>query len=557
MKKSGDQFHTSKMSSFNRKGFLLRASLVTGGILLNGCIRDLGRSGKTYKHIKGQLQGPDEKAGHLIRNKSSFPAPTSTRYVKTVIIGSGISGLSAARWLKKEGHNDFEVLELEDHTGGNSHSLQNTTSAYPLGAHYITIANNEDKLLIQFLEEINVITHFEDGLPFYNEFYLCFDPEERLLINGQWQEGLIPQFGLKEEDKEQIKRFFILVKQLKTAKGKDGKYAFYIPIDESSADDDYRQLDLLSFKTYLLRQGFTSVYLLWYLNYCCKDDYGQKIDQVSAWAGLSYFAGHKGKAANAEEGAVLTWPEGNGWLAKKLKDDVLDHIRTAAMVHSVTLLDDGKVAVDVMDLRGGSTYRLIAEHVISAAPQFVNKRIFREVKRVGFDPEQVKYSPWMVANITVKEFLSGQGAQGLCWDNVSYNKPSVGYVFAGHQQTSNTKSSKVITFYLPLCDQEQRISRLAAYSRNYEQWLDRIIPELEFMHPGITGHIEQIDVWVWGHGMVIPLVNYLWGGDRQRAAVPVEDRIFFAHTDLSGISLFEEGFHQGIRAAKELIAVAK
>ena len=545
------------MSNFNRKGFLLRASLVTGGIFLNACVRNLGRLGNTYNHIKGEVKGPDEKAGHLLRNKLAFREPVTTSAIKTIIIGGGISGLSAARWLKKEGYHDFELLELEDHAGGNSHARSNSVSSYPLGAHYITIANNEDQLLIEFLEEINVITHFENGLPFYNEFYLCFDPEERLLINGQWQEGLIPQFGLKKEDKEQIARFFVLVKQLKSAKGNDGKYAFNIPVDDSSADADYRKLDQLSFKSYLLRHGFTSVYLLWYLNYCCKDDYGQKIDQVSAWAGLSYFAGHKGKAANADEGAVLTWPEGNGWLVKKLKANVRDHIRTSAMVHSVTLLHNGKVAVDVMDLLKNTTYRIIADHVIVASPQFVNKKILRNVKRAAFDTDLISYSPWMVANITVKDFPSSAGSQGLCWDNVAYNKPSVGYVYAGHQHTDRSEDSKVITYYLPLCDQDHRISRLAAYSRNYAQWLDLIIPELEFMHPGITLNIENIEVWLWGHGMVIPTVNYLWSGNRQGAALPVEDKIFFAHTDLSGISLFEEGFHQGIRAAKELLRVIK
>lgn len=553
MKKNGLLYHTSKMSSFNRKGFLIRAGLVSGGIFLNACVRNLGKSANKYSHIKGELKGPDEKAGHLLRDKISFQEPISSRFVKTIIIGSGISGLSAARWLKKEGHHDFELLELEDHAGGNSHTRSNTTSSYPLGAHYITIANNEDQLLIDFLQEVNVITHFEKGLPFYNEFYLCFDPEERLLINGQWQEGLIPQFGLKKEDKEQISKFFSLISELKKAKGKDGKYAFDIPLDKSSTDPLYRKLDQLSFKAYLLQQGFNSKYLLWYLNYCCKDDYGQKTDDVSAWAGLSYFAGHKGKAANAEEGAVLTWPEGNGWLVNQLRATLKDHIRTSSMVHSVRQLSDGKIAIDFIDLLKKKTCRIIAEDIIVASPQFVNKRILKAIGRPIFDIECISYSPWMVANITVNNFPSAEGAKGLCWDNVPYDKPSVGYVYAGHQATDVSSPLKVITYYLPLCDQESRISRLAAYSRNYDQWLDLIIPELEFMHPGITAVIENIEVWVWGHGMVIPRVNYLWGGDRQRAALPVDHQIFFAHTDLSGISLFEEGFHQGIRAAKELL----
>lgn len=520
---------------------------------MNGCIRNLGNSSKAYKHIKGAVIGPDEKAGHVLRGKFDFPFPAKSRSVKTLIIGGGISGLSAGRWLKKEGFDDFEILELEDHVGGNAHSRSNSVSAYPLGAHYITIANNDDQLLIDFLKEIGVITHFENELPCYNEFYLCFDPEERLLINGQWQEGLIPQFGIPEQDHLQIERFFKLSNLLKQSKGSDGKDAFTIPIDRSSADPVYRDLDKISFGDYLKQQGFTSKYLLWYLNYCCKDDYGQRIDKVSAWSGLNYFAGHKGKAANAEEGAVLTWPEGNAWLVKKLKDGLADHIKTSVLTYSVVPQQNGKVVVRAFDLKKKKCFEILADSVIMATPQYVNRRILKDVGRPEFNYDQLSYAPWMVANITIKDFTS-TGSPGLCWDNVPYGQPSVGYVYSGHQQLDRN-AGKVFTFYLPLCDQEPGIARLAAYSRSHEQWLDKIIPELEFMHPGITSSIENIEIWIWGHGMAVPSPGYLWGADREKAALPVNDRVFFAHTDLSGISLFEEGFHQGIRAAKELLAV--
>ena len=47
----------------------------------------------------------------------------------------------------------------------------------------------------------------------------------------------------------------------------------------------------------------------------------------------------------------------------------------------------------------------------------------------------------------------------------------------------------------------------------------------------------------------------LWGAAWQAAMRPIHNRIFFAHTDFSGISIFEEGFYQGIRAAKEMLAI--
>jgi len=141
----------------------------------------------------------------------------------------------------------------------------------------------------------------------------------------------------------------------------------------------------------------------------------------------------------------------------------------------------------------------------------------------------------------------------LCWDNVAYGAPSVGYVNANQQSVSVADNKRVLTYYLPLSSQEPRIARLAAYARTYEQWLDIIIPEMEKMHPGITPHIEAADLWLWGHGMISPAVDYVWGGERAQARQPIGSRVFFAHTDLSGVSVFEEAFHQGIQAAKQVL----
>jgi len=550
---SGQKFFNKKsiISGLNRRGFLLRAGLLSSGIVLNACIKKLKPGNLAYAHIKGSLNGPDAKAGHVLRDKLPLPESSFNRKVKTLIVGGGISGLSAARWLKKNGHNDFELLELEQQTGGNSRSGKNAVSSFPLGAHYITIANNGDHELISFMEECNIISHYENGLPFYNEYALCFDPEERLLINGQWQEGLVPEFGISLQDRDQIKRFFRLVDELKIAKGTDGKFIFDIPLANSSADISYRKLDQISFKNYLKEKGFTSACLLWYLEYCCKDDYGQKLHAVSAWAGLHYFAARKGKAANAESNAVLTWPEGNGWLMKQLASSVSEHIRNSEMVCSITETPEGIVA-KVLDLKSHKTYNILAEKVILTSPQYVNKKILGKIQRLTVDPSAFSYSPWLIANITVNALPPAKGA-GLCWDNVAYNTASVGYVNASHQSLNISETKKVFTYYLPLCDHDTRVTRLAAYARNYEQWLDIVLPEMEYMHPDITEHIEHIELWIWGHGMICPAPGFIWGKDRANALQPIDDKLFFAHTDLSGISIFEEGFHQGIRAAKEVL----
>ncbi|MFC1224586.1 NAD(P)-binding protein [Pedobacter sp. BG31] len=546
---SGQMFYKDEFSAYlKRRSFLLRIGLITGGIFLNSCYKKI-RSAKY--NIQGALQGPDANAGHLLRDKLKLPVAKNTRKVKTLIVGSGISGLSAGRWLKKNGETNFEILELEKHIGGNSYFGSNKIASYPLGAHYITIANNDDALLIDFLKEIDVITHFEGQLPYYNDYYITFDPEERLLINGAWQEGLIPDFGVPVADKKEIRRFLAEVDQLKNTRGNDGKFLFNIPLNSSSTDENYRKLDKITFEAYLKEKGYRSKYLLWYLNYACKDDYGQKISYVSAWAGLHYFASRRGMAANAAQNAILTWPEGNGWIMKKLAEQLKAHIKTSNLCYELKPISNGNTLVTVWNTKTQLTENIEVEKIILCAPQFVNNRLLENFNR-NIDYKAFNYSPWLIANITINELPESKGVS-LCWDNVAYNTPSVGYVNAAQQHLNLSEDKKVITYYLPLCDFEPAIARLAAYSRNYEQWLDIVIPELEVIHPGITEAIETIDFWVWGHGMITPAKDFIWSKNLEKAKLPIDNKIFFAHSDLSGVSIFEEAFHQGINAAKQVI----
>ena len=48
--------------------------------------------------------------------------------------------------------------------------------------------------------------------------------------------------------------------------------------------------------------------------------------------------------------------------------------------------------------------------------------------------------------------------------------------------------------------------------------------------------------------MISPRPNFIWSGIREKAMQPYRN-IHFAHTDLSGIALFEEAFYHGLRAA--------
>jgi hypothetical protein len=76
---------------------------------------------------------------------------------------------------------------------------------------------------------------------------------------------------------------------------------------------------------------------------------------------------------------------------------------------------------------------------------------------------------------------------------------------------------------------------------------------MEKVYAGFSDWVLSSDVCVWGHAMVKPSVGFMWDGARAKAAQSINGSLFFAHTDLSGMSLFEEGFIRGTEVANELL----
>ena len=538
----------------SRRSFLAQSgAALTGALLLPGlpgCA-----PGHPLAHIAGELLGQDAATGHLLRDPGRLPAPTNTIETAVLIIGGGVAGLSARRWLQRHGQSDTLLVELAAETGGNAAAGRNPTSAYSWGAHYLPVPDVRNTELLDFLHEAGTLTGYApDGRPIYSDYHLCHDPEERLSIAGHWQEGLVPALGLSAADQAQVARFFARTEKLKTAVGHDGRDAFRIPLDESSADPAYRQLDELSFAAYLDREGFTAPALRWYLDYACRDDYGATAAQVSAWAGLHYFASRKGQAHNATAADVLTWPEGNHFLTEQLRRHATAPVRTRTVAYDLRETPTGMEAL-VYDVTTRRSTRVWARQVLLATPLHVAHRLLANVPEHPLPPpNSLHHAPWLVANLTVAGLPQGPG-RPLSWDNVRYGSASLGYINATQQSLKQDDGSpKVITLYWPLTDEAPAPARRRAYQTSYAEWLPRLVAELETYHPGITPYIQRADLWVWGHGMVAPTPGLLWGPARTAATRPVRDRLFFAHTDYSGISIFEEGFYQGIRAAREMLA---
>ncbi|MFV8332066.1 NAD(P)-binding protein [Flavobacterium sp. GSP14] len=328
-----------------------------------------------------RLSGTNHILGHRLRTKN-FPKPTKKIHVPFLIVGGGIAGLSAARQLSKKEIHDFLVVELENHLGGNSSCGENKYSKYPLGAHYLPLPNKADQELLDFLEEEAIIQGYDhEGFPIFDAQQLTFAPDERLFYRSNWQEGLVPKTGNTTDDDAQIQDFFLKMSTFRTRKDKDGVYYFDIPLAKSSQEPSIRAIDKITMMQWCTQEGYTAQPLLNYIDYCCKDDFGLGIKEVSAWAGIHYFAARKQDTAPDGNDTVLTWPEGNARLASHLKKYTHSKTLTNHIVFDIKI-ENKKVIAATYDAQNQTSLEIIADKVIMATPQFVNQYLFKDRKKI-------------------------------------------------------------------------------------------------------------------------------------------------------------------------------
>ena len=510
--------------------------------------------------ISGEIVGASVDLGHRLRDgKLDFEIPAERWESKNVVIvGGGAAGLAAAWKLQKLGFNDFALLELEKAAGGTARSGESNVGKFPWGAHYLPVPTRENGELVALLAEMNLLEGVDpNGEPVVAEQFLCREPEERVFYKGRWYEGTYLRVGASEDDLRQLNAFQQEINYWVAWRDARGKRAFTIPVAACSTDAFVTELDKITFADWLKNKGFTSPRLFWWCDYACRDDYGLKIEQTSAWAGLFYFCSRVPKAG-AESAAFITFPEGNGRFVNYLHSAASDKIRLGQAVYEIVPNGAG-VDVLTFDSATSTVHGIHAQKVIFAAPVFLTKHLIRDFRQnaPAFVAE-FEHNAWFVANVTVRDRPKNKFKRDfpLAWDNVIYESPSLGYVNSTHQREIDYGAA-VFTYYFPMCETgaDARAGRAKLFSFDWQACTDVVLSDLGRAHSDIRDLTTNIDVMRWGHAMISPRPNFIWSAARAQASQPFRN-IYFAHSDLSGVALFEEAFDQGLRAAQTAIQAA-
>jgi hypothetical protein len=532
-----------------RRDFVLTAAAVGLGA---------GALFEAQQRMSASVAYPGRDQGHWLRDAKSLPQTAATIESDVLIAGSGIGGLTAAWQLAKLGVRDLLIVGGPEHHG-NAAAGRDGNLVFPTGAHYLPLPSMESVHIREMLCDFGIIQRDPYGeRPTYDERYLVHSPAERVLYRGSWQEGYLPSEQVSAEERAEHARFFAIVDWYSAARGEDGRRAFAVPLELSSQDEKFRALDRLTFKTWLDGVELKSPTLHWYLDYCCRDDYGRHYDEVSAWAGLHYFCGRDGLAANAERGAVLTWPEGLAALAGKLENSGSGpHSWLSGSVAQLRTTATGVEALVITFEGGIKAVRVKARQAIAAMPLFVLQHIFAEAGGYGFVPARdvPGYAPWLVSNFVMRAFPEERSGAALSWDNVIYKEPGLGYVVSTHQEIRASRPARsAFTAYHALSDFEPEAGRRWLADASTDDLLKAAGRDLKLAYGWrLPLCVEHVAITVRGHAMAIPEPGFLSNPGRlslRNAAGP----IFFAHSDLSGLSLFEEAAWWGYRAARRLAA---
>lgn len=497
----------------DRRQFLyLSGGLITIGACRKG--KERGIPKRTYPiHIDS-----NSTIGHLVKSAIRLPV-TSTLTTETLIVGGGISGLSAAHSLAS---NDFMICELNATLGGTSSALSINNVLYSQGAHYEhTYLHNYGKEGLAFLEKLNIIkfNSYTNLWDFVDQQYLIAPhQEEACYMNGEMKASAFLNSDLR-------KNFFSLVQDLKGE--------FILPSTLISSEFNY--LDHITFYDYLNKYLPIDTTFINAIDYQMLDDYGGTSKQVSALAGIHYYTC---RPYYTNKNILLFSPiQGNYYFIEKIANHLpSNNIKCNHLVFGMKK-EKNKWHIDVLDTKNMIRKKIIAPNVIYGG----QKNTLKYIHPTSYSQfKDISYSPWVIINIVLKDTITLPNSK---WQNDFISKDTTFLGFTD-SKIQNQDHGRVLTAYY--CFPEMHHYNVQNLETSYDHIVQETIKKITtYYKKDISNAVKEVYVKLLGHAMPIPKPGYLTAPRNLATA-----GLAFAGSDTGRLPLLFDAMDSGIQAAK-------
>lgn len=423
----------------------------------------------------------DHGVGHLLMKGREWKR-VQAEATQTIIVGGGIAGVSAAKGL---GHHNFKLFELSGRLGGTSGAQEHEGLLFSQGAHYeLAYPEYYGEEVLTLFEQLDIIKYepwkklwsFQD-----RQHIIPFARRQQCYEDGQMRNEVIWDEAVRKE-------FYGLMAQF------DGK----MPLPTRLIEEEYRHLNDVTFKEYLSSQMTVDPIFERQLDYHMLDDWGGTTQQVSALAGIHYFACRPYLTQAVD---LFSPTEGNSYFLNKIAASLpQEQLMTNHLVSKIEKKGSA-FEVEVLDVNQEQVNVHRAEQVIYAGQKHALKYIYPKESAL-FDQEQ---APWMVVNFVCEGTPQKYGF----WQNefLGENPTFLGFIDSSVQDQSPQKGKRVLTAYYCLKPEDRN------YLTTIPDHKEEIAQEtLGYIHEMLNEklQVEACYINVMGHAMSIPTKGFLF-----------------------------------------------
>jgi monoamine oxidase len=466
-----------------RRDFL---KLVVAGSVAAGCPVNHSLLA-TESAPKPQLDGDHFAICHEVRDGKQFDKPAPSSHHDVVIVGGGVSGMSAAYFLRGR---DFLLLEKEPHWGGNAYLQEYQGQGFATGSAF----DEKDTASEKLAREIGLIE-------------LPINSGDPTIVAGKWvpdtwRDGL-DQLPYSEAVRDSFKKFRAEMKAL-------------------DPDKNAQQLDSVPLANYLT--GHAPELKQWWDAYGLSN-WGAQSEDSSALVAAGDL-----QEMTADEDVRRTLPGGNGALSRQLAT-TLQAKYGEQMIGDATIVsvDPQKTGVNITFVQAGQLRTVAAKYVIMATPKFITARLIAGLPDAQHEAMlSFRYCPYPVINMIFDKPIYNRAYDTWCPGNAFTDFIVADWVL--QKQPGYVQKNNILTFYTPISElHRDRLLTLDGCQRIAE----KVLQDFQKLQPEFNSAAPiEVHMYRRGHPMFLPKPGIF------TKVIPVANqpfgRITFANTDSIG-----------------------